>query len=335
MPAQKPIRLAFIGAGIFARDGHLPAIQSLAPAYQIVAVYSQSQATASAFASLLPGTVDTYTDLSALLARPDIEAVDILLPIDVMPAVVQQALRAGKHVVSEKPVAPDVATGRALLGVKAAKQVWMVAENYRYESAFIQAGEIVKRGELGRLLLCHWAAHVGMTPGNKYYPSLWRRSNRFPVGYLLDGGVHYVAALRLVLGEIDRVTAMTAQMRDDLPPADTLSATLHFDGGLIGTLGVTHAGTAPWPPALRIVGERGAISVYREELEVTCGGETRRQSFARGGIQGELAAFAAAIREGAPHRNTPEEALQDVSVVEAILQAADSGRAVSPERIVR
>lgn len=335
MPAQEPIRLAFIGAGIFARDGHLPAIQSLAPTYQIVAVYSRSQAAASEFANLLPGAVDTYTDLTALLARPDIEAVDILLPIDVMPAVVEQALRAGKHVVSEKPIAPDVTTGKPLLGVKSTSQVWMVAENYRYEAAFIQAGEVVKRGELGKLLLCHWAAHVGITPGNKYYPSLWRRSNRFPGGYLLDGGVHYVSALRMVLGEIDRVTAMTTQVRDDLPPADTLSATLHFDSGLIGTLAVTHAGTAPWPPELRIVGERGAFSVYREELEVTCGGETRRQSFARGGIQGELAAFAAAIRQGTPHRNTPEEALQDVAVVEAILKAAETGQAVSPFRVIR
>src|SRR5262245_13593345 len=101
MTFQQPIRMAFIGAGVFARDGHLPAIQSLAPAYQIVAVYSRTQANADAFARQLPGPVDTYTELPPLLARQDIEAVDILLPIDVMPAVIEQALLEGKHVISE------------------------------------------------------------------------------------------------------------------------------------------------------------------------------------------------------------------------------------------
>jgi len=329
-----PIRLAIIGAGVFARDTHLPAIQAIAPAFEVVAIGSRTQRSADALAAHLPGKVDTYTDIAALLARDDIEAVDILLPIDVMPAMVEQALQAGKHVISEKPVAPDVAAGSDLLAAHTSDKVWMVAENFRYEEAFLEAAAAVQRGEIGKPILCHWAVHVNMAPGNKYYETDWRRFNRFPGGFIMDGGVHFVAALRLILGEIASITAVAAQQREDLPPADTLCATLRFDSGIIGSFSSTHAADAPWPSALRIVGDKGTISVHRDEFEITSGSTTRRQTFERDGIKAELAAFAEAIRQGKPHRNSAVEALQDVAIIEAMLLAAQTGRAVEPQRVV-
>jgi predicted dehydrogenase len=327
-----PIRLALIGAGIYARDEHLPAIQRLGEAFEIVAIFSRTQANAAALAAHLPYPVNLYTDLDPLLARDDIEAVDILLPIDAMPAVVEQALASGKHVVSEKPIAPDVATGRRLMQAQRG-QVWMVAENWRYEDAFQQTAQIVRSGEIGRPLLCHWPLHVPMTPANKYYVTEWRRSGAFPGGFLLDGGVHHVAAMRLVLGDIREVSAFVTQMHDDLPPADTLSATFRFDSGLLGAYSVTYTTAAPWPSALHIAGEQGAIRVHRGELQVTQNGATSSLKVMPGkGVEWELAAFAAAIRRGAAHANTPEAALQDVAVVEAMLRAADTRRAVQPER---
>ncbi|MCC7448988.1 MAG: Gfo/Idh/MocA family oxidoreductase [Anaerolineae bacterium] len=334
MFSQEPIRLAIIGAGVFARDSHLPAIQALAPAFDVVAVGSRTQRSAEALAALLPGKVDTYTDLAALLARDDIEAVDILLPIDTMPAVVEQALQAGKHVISEKPVAPDVAAGRALLAAQPSDKVWMVAENFRYEEAFLEAAGEVQRGAIGKLIMCHWAVHVNMAPGNKYYDTDWRRFNRFPGGFIMDGGVHFAAGLRMILGEIASVTAVVAQQREDLPPADTLCATLRFDSGVIGSFSSTHTVDAPWPSALRIVGDKGAISVHRDELEITSSSGTRSQTFARDGIKHEFAAFAEAIGQGQPHRNSAAEALQDVAIIEAMLLSAQTGGAVEPQRVV-
>ncbi len=335
MPASNtaPIRLALIGAGIYARDEHLPAIQRLDETFHIVAIYSRTQASAAALAAALPHPVDLYTELDPLLARDDIEAVDILLPIDVMPAVIESALASGKHVVSEKPLALDMATGRRLMQARRG-QVWMVAENWRYEDAFQQAAHIVQGGEIGRLLLFHWAHYVPMTPDNKYYATPWRRSGSYPGGFLLDGGVHQVAVLRMILGEIREVSAFITQMRADLPPADTLSAALQFDSGLIGAYTVTYTTAAPWPPALHIVGERGAVRVHRGELQITRSGETTNLPIIAGkGVEWELAAFAAAIRHGSTHANTPEQALQDLAVVEAMLRSAESRRAIQPERI--
>lgn len=228
------IRLALIGAGIFARDVHVPALHGLDDTFEVVAVYSRSQANAVTLASQLPGQIEATSDLPALLARDDIEAVDIILPIEVMPSVVERALRSGKHVISEKPIASTVVTGRRLLDLyrQNSGQIWAVGENWRYEEAFERAAAIIHGGEIGRPLLCHWVVYNPIHPDNKYYATPWRRSGDFPGGFLLDVGVHHIAVLRWLLGEISQVSAVTRQIRADLPPADVLSATLQFESGL-------------------------------------------------------------------------------------------------------
>ncbi len=333
MSNQPAIRLALIGAGIFARDVHLPALQALGQTFEIVAVYSRTQSNAAALASQLPGQVDPYTDLSALLAREDIEAVDIVLPLDVMPPVVEMALQTGKHVFSEKPIAPDLTTGRRLLATYAEcpGQVWMVGENWRYEDAFEQAANIIHSGQIGRPLVCHWAVYHPINPDNKYYQTPWRRSGDFPGGFLLDVGVHHVAVLRWLIGEIVQVNAVTRQIRADLPPADTLAATLDFDNGAAGVYLATYAVNAPWPSALHITGETGSLRVHRQALEVTTDGAIRSIPVTpHRGVEAELTAFAATIRRGQSHRNPPPQALQDVAVIEAMLCSAESGRHINP-----
>ncbi len=335
--SRPPIRIALIGAGIFAREVHVPALQSLGQTFEIVAVYSRTQAVAAALAGQLPGRVEVYTDLPALLARADIEAVDIVLPITVMPGAVELALQAGKHVVSEKPLAPDGVSGRRLLAIYAgcAGQVWLVGENWRYEDAFEQAAALIQGGEIGRPLLCHTAIYNPINPDNKYYHTPWRRAGDFPGGFLLDVGVHHVAVLRWLIGEIASVSAIIGQIRADLPPADTLSASLRFENNVVGAYLATYALTAPWPPALHITGEAGSVRVQRQELEVTVNGQTRLLPVTpHRGVAAQLADFAAAIRLGKTHRNPPQQAWQDVAVIEAMLRSAETGCQVAPERLV-
>jgi len=330
-----PIRLALIGAGIFARDAHLPAIQGLGDTYDVVAVHSRTRAKAEKLAALVGA--DVVDELDALLARDDIEAVDLVLPISAMPDVIRKALDAGKHIISEKPAAPDITAGRDLLAEYAqhADQIWMVAENWRYESAFTRAAELVQAGEIGRPAMCHWVIYGDVGPDNKYYHTPWRRDSSFQGGFILDGGVHQIAAMRLVLGEIAEVSAVVTQVRDDLPPADTLNAALRFESGLTGMYSITYAAPAPWPGMLHIAGDQGALRVQPGEIEVTtAGGTSRTDRTDRAGVEGEFAAFAAAIREGTSHRNAPEQGMQDVAVIEAMLRSAETGQRVRVERFV-
>jgi predicted dehydrogenase len=347
------VRLAVVGAGIYARDAHLPAYAQLQDRFDLVAVCSRTATSAETLAehwcTLAPSSSRPliYTDLTALLASPDIDAVDIILPIPVQTPAVQAALAAGKHVVSEKPIAPSRAEAQALLDVhrRYPEKVWMVAENWRYEEAFVRAAELLARGAVGRPLVTYWTQFTPMNRASKYYGTAWRREGEYPGGLLLDGGVHYVSVLRMLLGEITGVAAMARQIAPDLKPLDTITATLEFANGVQGIYLNTFAVGTPFAAALTIVGDEGSLRIERGKLQVArgaagagvvAGGGTGPVAAAPveeircayyNGVERELEAFAAAVLDAVPHRNTPLEALADLAVVEAMLaSAADGGR---------
>jgi predicted dehydrogenase len=339
MPAARRIRLAMIGAGIYARDAHLPALARQQDCFELAAIYSRTAASAGALAAhwhtLAAGTPagppslfqppTITTDLQGLLADPTIDAVDIALPVPIQAQFVAQALAAGKHVVSEKPIAPTSGEAQALIDLhrRHPEKVWMVAENWRYEEAFVRAAALLHSGAIGRPVVAHWAHYVPMTPASKYYGTEWRRAGAFPGGLLLDGGVHYVSALRMLLGEIVRVSAMTAQVAPDLKPADTLTATLQFANGALATYLNTFAVGTPFAAPLTVTGDRGSLRVERGKLELaTATGVEEITCAFYNGVDDELRAFAAAVLHGAPHRNTPLEALADLAVVEEMLASA-------------
>lgn len=341
MTSQSPIRLALIGAGLFARDAHIPAIRELGDTFEIVAIYNHRRSTAQTLADTLGLDVAITDNLDHLLARDDIEAVDVLLPIPHLPDPIERALSAGKHVISEKPIAPDLAAGRRLVAHYAQfpSLVWMVAENWRYEPTFRQAAEQLAAGAIGRVMAADWSMYVDMTPANKYYHTDWRRAGDFQGGFLLDGGVHHMATLRMLFGEVSSVRAVASQRRADLPPTDTLSAGLTFEGGVQASYHISYAAGAPWANEIRVVGEDGAMTLTHGAITLSraSGTETVTETITfptDTSIQAELAAFAAAIRSGESHRNPPQQALQDLAVLEALLESARSGQPVTPARIV-
>ncbi len=333
MPATSRIRLAIIGAGTFARKAHAPSLAALRDRYQVVAVCSRSHTSAEQLAALLPEPVTIYDDIPSLLALEDLDAVDVVLPIPLLPQVVAQALEAGKHVISEKPIAPTVAQAQELLALHSRRpdRVWMVAENFRYEEGYAAAGRAVRDGVIGEPCMVDFSVQAPVDPDSPYHRTLWRRSGDFPGGFLLDGGVHHVAALRQVVGEIDGVMAQIAGRRADLPPADTLAAGLRFVNGAVGTYTVTYAaGSALHDNAIHVVGSRGSLRATARGLRIAHGwGEgvtVEEQRFDHPpSVLLEFQDFADAIQHGKPIRNTPREALQDLAVVEAMLTSAAQG----------
>ena len=98
-----------------------------------------------------PATSDHSLD--DLLARQDIDAVIIALPICVQPIVIKKAIDAGKHVLSEKPIAKDVETAARLIKwYKHQKReaIWSVGENFRFFDPITFAAEQIEKlgGEL-------------------------------------------------------------------------------------------------------------------------------------------------------------------------------------------
>lgn len=331
------VRLALIGAGIYARDAYLPALNRLRDHFELAAIYSRSLASAEALAARWPDPVMVTTDLPALLDRSDIDAVGVILPIPAMPGVVAQAINAGKHVISEKPIAPARAEALRLIELhqRRPENVWMVAENWRYEEAFVRGAELIRGGAIGRPLLAHWAMYSPMRPDNKYYATEWRRSGDFPGGFLLDGGVHHMAVLRMLLGEITSVAAYVQQIAPDLPPSDTITATLTCAGGAQVTYLNTFALSTPFATPLTVVGSSGSLRLERGRIELAdAAGQVQVTECAcYNGVDNELIAFADAIVAGRPQRNSPFEALADLAAIEAMLAAAQDGCRHAPTGI--
>ena len=119
-----------------------------------------------------------HGDLKALLARPDVDAVIVALPITVQPEVIRSALSYGKHVLSEKPVAPSVADGLELINEYESKWkgkvIWRVAENIEAEPIYRKVGELVKGGKIGKVIWWKLTAVGNLRKDSQWYKTPWR-----------------------------------------------------------------------------------------------------------------------------------------------------------------
>jgi predicted dehydrogenase len=122
---------------------------------------------------------DASVNLDVLLARKDVTIVTIALPITVQPNIVLKSLAAGKHVLSEKPIAPDVKKGLEMIGTyhqlyKNNGQVWRVAENYEAEPGYRAAAAAIRSGKIGEVIFFKALAMMNMDKDSKWYKRPWR-----------------------------------------------------------------------------------------------------------------------------------------------------------------
>ncbi|KAF7356359.1 GFO-IDH-MocA domain-containing protein [Mycena venus] len=288
MPSTTP-GIAILGAGIFAKEAHLPALLALgSDAPPLHAVYSRSEKSSHEFADaavelgLSPAPAiyhdgDPSMDLDALLARSDITAVIVVLPITLQPSIVRKALAAGKHVLSEKPVAPDVAGGISLIKEYNEKYrknlVWRVAENYEAEPGFRTAGELIAAGKIGKVNFFKAVVMNYIDVDNKYYKTPWRTVPDYQGGFLLDGGVHTIAVLRTMLPEpLTHLSSFASLNHEYLKPHDTINAVAkagsHFHGIVELSFGAPTKST-PSSDAFTITGSEGWMTVNFTDVEGT------------------------------------------------------------------
>jgi len=267
----------------------------------------------------------------------------IALPILHQPQAIRAALAAGKHVLSEKPIASDLAEASELIqwhAENAAGLVWSVAENYRYNKHYEHAAEVVRRGTIGKLSFFTYQMLAGVKPGDKYFETEWRKTPEYQGGFLLDGGVHHAAAIRMVTsanggGEVVKLAAFTRQVQPHLPPKDTFHATLQLADGTQGTFAMSFGSSRRFSE-FTVVGEKGSLSVNGFSVSVfdAEGKEVEKKDFPAGpspGVHAEVAAFAQAVRSGkAEERASPLEALRDLALVETILDSGDQGGLTLP-----
>ena len=174
------------------QTAHLPAIAALGNAAPpLLAVYSRSEKSSRDLAEAAVQILslkkapsiyhdeDPSVNLDVLLGRKDITIVTIALPITVQPGIVLKSLAAGKHVLSEKPIAPDVKKGLEMIDTyqhhyKNRGQIWRVGENYEAESGYRAAAAAIRAGKIGKVVLFKSLAMMNMDKDSKWYKRPWR-----------------------------------------------------------------------------------------------------------------------------------------------------------------
>ncbi|KAK8854856.1 hypothetical protein IAR55_003595 [Kwoniella newhampshirensis] len=237
------VNVALLGSGVFAQAAYLPALLTLTSAKNLSlhTIWSRSPTSANTLHSKAvesgiapaPAIQDGPEGLEKVLNDPEIDAVLLVLPITAQPELVRKAWKAGKHVLSEKPLGKDVEEARRLVEeyekvYKPKGLIWRIAENYAHEPVLRSAGEkLASTPELGPIL--HWKLNAEgyVEDGSKYHSTEWRTVPAYQGGFLLDGGVHWAALLRTVLPPSAQPASLVSYShlhRAFLLPHDTLTA---------------------------------------------------------------------------------------------------------------
>ncbi|MEV3979772.1 Gfo/Idh/MocA family protein [Nonomuraea sp. NPDC050227] len=190
----------------------------LAPRMAVLAGRSKEQ-TAAAAARL--GWADVETDWRELVRRDDVQIVDICTPGDSHAEIAIAALRAGKHVICEKPLANTVAEAEAMVAAAAAAPGRsMVAFNYRRVPAVALARRYVEEGRLGEIRHVR-AQYLQDWIVDPEFPLVWRlQKDKAGAGALGDIGSHIVDAAEFVTGQrVAGVSGLTETFVKERPLA--------------------------------------------------------------------------------------------------------------------
>ncbi|MBN2389149.1 MAG: Gfo/Idh/MocA family oxidoreductase [Anaerolineae bacterium] len=252
--ANQPVRWGVLGCAMIAINRVIPGMQT-ANLTTLTAVASRSlekaQDVAARFA--VPKAYGTYEEL---LADPDIEAVYIPLPNGLHAEWSIKALRAGKHVLCEKPLAMDAAEARAFQAVRDEMGLYCLeAFAYRFNPTVAKAFEIAQSGVLGELRFMHTVSTFLM---DTLDPANVRLRADIGGGALYDMGCYAVNAQRMLAGREPRTAwaTMAWSERFDVDMAGT--AMLDFGEGLLGT--VQWGFNAPYGGPFSVVGEKGRLT---------------------------------------------------------------------------
>ena len=314
---QGRIGVALVGAGAFAQAQHVPNLRKLDDRFQIRAVVSRTGATAKAIAAQAEAAY-AATDLGEVLADPEVDLVLIATRHDLHAAQTLEALRAGKHVFVEKPLALTEEELEAIEDFYADRvdaPLLMTGFNRRFSPAIARARELLAsrttplvadyRMNAGYLPLDHWVH--GPEGGGR---NIGEACHVYDVFDALVGGA-----------EVESVTAKAIRADGTrLAASDNFVATVAYADGSVCTLTYTALGNRDHPKErLEIFADNAVLALddYKS-LTVAGAGSGWRGTTQRKGHLEELEALATAIREGGPWPIPLEEQLRAMRIAFAV-----------------
>lgn len=318
-----PLRIGVLGA---ARIAPMALIGPAKRSAEVVvaAVAARENLRAAAFASK-HGIARVHDNYEALVADPDLDAIYNPLPNSLHGRWTRAALAAGKHVLCEKPFAANAAEAREVADLAATSdRVVMEAFHYRYHPLALRIEQIIAGGELGKLerveaTLCY--------PLPRFSDIRYRYS--LAGGATMDAGCYAVNMARAFGGARPEVVSARAKLHD--PQIDrAMTAELRFPGGHTGRISCSMWSSNLLRMSARVVGDRGELRVLNpvmpqlfHRLVVRSANGNRVERFSRRSSYAyQLDAFAAAVLRGEPVKTTPQDAVENMTVIDAVYHTA-------------
>lgn len=340
-----PIRAAIVGLDHWYTALELVKNFSAHPEVELVAIADRNEDHLREVAGDA-GITRATTDLQELLTDPDIDLVASMVTTDQNPGVVIPAARAGKHILSVKPLANTLEEATAILeAVRESGVVFIPAETRARESQQNDdLARLVRGGSLGTLVSGNLAMMSSLPtgwPGSEADGGWWADPTRAPGGGWIDHAIYQIDLLRWLLGEeVVEVSGRAANLvHPDLGVEDYGHAIIRFEGG--ATFSVEDTWSAPpgsWRNQLTLVGTKGAVSVDTLTGQIATFGvdtETKGWSLAPApkDARNPIDPIVAAVRGEETALGTVEDGWRNLAVCRAFYEAAERGTVVRPETV--
>ncbi|HLK66231.1 MAG TPA: Gfo/Idh/MocA family oxidoreductase [Bryobacteraceae bacterium] len=332
------MRLAVLGLG-FMGSTHLKALSGVRGA-ELVAVYSQDEKKLAGDLRSVHGNlggggekvdlrgITQHRQLEDVLADRDVEAIDVCLPTDLHEVVAVEALRAGKHVLVEKPMALDAyGVDRMLTAASRYKRTLMTAHVLRFVPAYVALRQVTENNRLGLLRYAMFRRRCA-SPGW----SGWLQDAARSGGGVFDLLIHDADMCLHLFGKPDAVSATGFC---DLPSGiDCIDAQLFYPhGGVVSIAGGWHhPGKYPFSMEYTVTLEGGTVDYSSTGRTATLytpdGAATELDGGARDGYAAEIEYFVDCCNaQRAPELCPPRESADAVKLMLLLLEARNrSGR---------
>jgi UDP-N-acetyl-2-amino-2-deoxyglucuronate dehydrogenase len=256
---DRRIRFALVGCGRISAN-HFDAIAKHADRAELVAVCDiDPKALEAAEARTgAPG----FRSLDDLLAGSDPDVVILSTPSGLHAEQAVRVASAGRHVMTEKPMATRWRDGKRMVAAcdQAGVHLFVVKQNRR--NATLQLlKRAVSRGRFGRIYMVN--INVFWNRPQSYYDSAgWRGTWEFDGGAFMNQASHYVDLLDWLIGPVESVQAYTATLERNIQVEDTGVVSIRWRTGALGSMNVTML-TYPrnFEGSITIIGEKGTVRV--------------------------------------------------------------------------
>lgn len=256
---NRRIRIAVVGCGRIAAN-HLGAIEKHKDQLQLVAVCDTDPVALKAAESKYG--VKGFDSIDDLLRDSDVDVVALCTPSGLHPAQAIQVARAGKHVMTEKPMATRWTDGLQMVRECDEAGVWLFVVKQNRRNATLQLlKQAFEKRRFGRIHMV--TINVFWSRPQSYYDSAkWRGTWEFDGGALMNQASHYIDLVDWLIGPVESVQAYVATLARNIQVEDTATVGVRWRSGALGSINVTML-TYPknLEGSITIIGEKGTVRV--------------------------------------------------------------------------